>query len=381
MRKIYYEIKDSYKQYDYVTTLEKIEKYLSIPGIGVDGSLLLYYMNTMCRLGRLDDGYKIYKILDKYYGGYSNWKLIFANKCYANDRFDLLEKIFSNTSNNDVDLEYLWIKALFMYGEYDKCLCELDKFFQKHENDQISLLVISNIDRIRNLLQYRDNGNNFVHTMYSNFLKEGNVLQGGDIVYFNKFMSDYEQENGVYKAYIVYKVVGDMVYAFSTSNKYDDKVIDCRKYLNIGSKLSFSGDIVKTELSSVMEVKERLSQKDFMKVCRYIYIKLHITGVIYNDNVLDFLNDYNIDNSGVKVRDVLIYINNRQKKYYYLIDIIDDKYKVVLLNRNDKGLYVETGEIEYIDRNILVYDNFSVSSFCRKKLYYDMRNKILKKEQ
>ena len=67
--------------------------------------------------------------------------------------------------------------------------------------------------------------------------------------------------------------------------------------------------------------------------------------------------------------------------YYYLIDIIDDKYKVVLLNRNDKGLYVETGEIEYIDRNILVYDNFSVSSFCRKKLYYDMRNKILKKEQ
>ena len=45
------------------------------------------------------------------------------------------------------------------------------------------------------------------------------------------------------------------------------------------------------------------------------------------------------------------------------------------------GLYVETGEIEYIDRNILVYDNFSVSSFCRKKLYYDMRNKILKKEQ
>ena len=194
-------------------------------------------------------------------------------------------------------------------------------------------------------------------------------------------MSDYEQEKGVYKAYIVYKVVGDMVYAFSTSNKYDDKVIDCRKYLNIGSKLSFSGDIVKTELSSVMEVKERLSQKDFMKVCRYIYIKLHITGVIYNDNVLDFLNDYNIDNSGVKVRDVLIYINNRQKKYYYLIDIIDDKYKVVLLNRNDTGLYVETGEIEYIDRNILVYDNFSVSSFCRKKLYYDMRNKILKKEQ
>ena len=135
MRKLYYEIKDSYKQYDYVTTLEKIEKYLSIPGIGVDGSLLLYYMNTMCRLGRLDDGYKIYKILDKYYDRYSNWKLIFANKCYANDRFDLLEKIFSNTSNNNVDLEYLWIKALFMYGEYDKCLCELDKFFQKHEND------------------------------------------------------------------------------------------------------------------------------------------------------------------------------------------------------------------------------------------------------
>lgn len=145
--------------------------------------------------------------------------------------------------------------------------------------------------------------------------------------------------------------------------------------------MSFSGDIVKTELSSVMEVKERLSQDDFMKVCRYIYNKIHITGVIYNDNVLDFLNDYSIDNSGVKVRDVLIYINNRQKKYYYLIDIIDDKYKVVLLNRNDTGLYVETGEIEYIDRNILVYDNFSVSSFCRKKLYYDMRNKILKKEQ
>ena len=64
MKKLYYEIKDSYKQYDYVTTLEKIEKYLSIPGIGVDESLLLYYMNTMCRLGRIDDGYNIYKILD-----------------------------------------------------------------------------------------------------------------------------------------------------------------------------------------------------------------------------------------------------------------------------------------------------------------------------
>lgn len=293
----------------------------------------------------------------------------------------MLEKLFSERDTDSIDLDYLWIKSLFMYGYYDKCSVEIANFFNKYNNSSVSAIVISKVDRIRKLIQYRDNGNNFVHTMYSNFLKEGNVLQGGDIVYFNKFMSDYEQENGVYKAYIVYKVVDDMVYAFSTSDKHDDKVFDCHKYLNIGSKLSFSGDVVKTELSSVMEVKERLSQDDFMKVCRYIYIKLHITGVIYNDNVLDFLNDYNIDNSGVKVRDVLIYINNRQKKYYYLIDIIDDKYKVVLLNRNDTGLYVETGEIEYIDRNILVYDNFSVSSFCRKKLYYDMRNKILKKEQ
>lgn len=379
MRKLYYQIKSSYQSYDYTTTLRKIDEYLAIPDVGVDGSILLYYMNTLCRLGRLDDGYKIFEILNNYYKGSFNWKLTFANKCYANNRFDLLEKLFSERDNDSIDLDYLWIKSLFMYGYYDECSVEIANFFNKYNNSSVSAIVISKVDRIRKLIQYRDNGNNFVHTMYSNFLHEGNSLRSGDIVYFNKFVSKYEQENGLYKAYIVYKVIDNNVYAFATSDKHDDMVFDCRKYLNIGNGLTFSGDIVKSDICNVMEVKERLKEDDYLKICKYIYNKICVKGIIYNDYVKYFLNEYNNEFKNVKKEDILLFVIDGVKKFYYLIDIVDNKYKVVSLGKKDKGFYVENGVIEYIDKSMPVYDYFSVSSFCKKRLYYNMKEKVLKK--
>lgn len=379
MRKLYYQIKSSYQSYDYATTLRKIDEYLAIPDVGVDGSILLYYMNTLCRLGRLDDGYKIFEILNNYYKGSFNWKLTFANKCYANNRFDLLEKLFSERDTDSIDLDYLWIKSLFMYGYYDKCSVEIANFFNKYNNSSVSAIVISKVDRIRKLIQYRDNGNNFVHTMYSNFLHEGNSLRSGDIVYFNKFVSKYEQENGLYKAYIVYKVIDNNVYAFATSDKHDDMVFDCRKYLNIGNGLTFSGDIVKSDICNVMEVKERLKEDDYLKICKYIYNKICVKGIIYNDYVKYFLNEYNNEFKNVKKEDILLFVIDGVKKFYYLIDIVDNKYKVVSLGKKDKGFYVENGVIEYIDKSMPVYDYFSVSSFCKKRLYYNMKEKVLKK--
>ena len=347
------ELKNAYFNKDYVLFLEVFEKYLS-HGYGVNPYLAIMYLHSLISLKYFDKAYNLTKKYEE--SGYlydKELKRLYL-RCYKP------EDVVRIPINKGEVISYFYtIAAYILMGNIEEAKILIEEASQLEEGYKVSAFR----KKIYNY-EYR---NAFLETEYNYFIDNGNELEERHIVYlkdaplFNyNIMNDEKAFN---RPYMIWKIEGDRLHLFPLTSKCKDYFykLYSQKYPNSEYDRGIKPNSCITTKDNVLSVADKVLEDDYNSILYNMYYSIYFaslngkTEFKYSNKT--FINSFMKE---VEKYDILEYIDNDDRKFYYVLDCLTNKYKVVEVNFREKKVIGAKEKTIYKDK--LIYKVFKISA-------------------
>ena len=353
MKELISEMFLAYQNKYYETYVRLFDNYSKEADV-ISYDCLYNYIDSLIKIRRFDDAYKVLRWIEK------------TNKHPKTD-YDLFRFYLACCKTNDCErvlnrgniphINELYVSSMYLLEgkieEAKKTIHSLDP--ERKEKMYWKILV--------NIYNY-ENYNSFIETSYDAFIKNGNKLEPGYIVYLKNRPDGLDIIDGDTKAdsrpYLIWKCEGDLVHLFpvTTSVKQEGYKLYQQNYRNSECDRSVKPNACYTSIDNILTIKDKLLDKDYHTVLKNIYRGLYFSNnLVFQHNNEYFMQLYN---KKAKLHNIIIVVNkdNYEPHRYYVTGENDNYYEVVEINY-DKELI--TGNKELFSKKNYVIDAVELS--------------------
>lgn len=354
------EIYDNYEARNYRTCLECLNKYFERDEVGVYDRLFYKYIQCQIKLGLFDDAIKNIDLMNGFFPSFfSNLDLalMYAETSQLDKLKDFLSKHdFSREDYFEIARECFFSGLLQQAEElFIQCISNDFKINEKINN------YIKKIDT------YKMYNSAFIEESYSYFKSQGKTLLPRHVVSVGTLREEYEENrgNGDFKKYnrpyMVWKVVGDRVYAFPilyVKGTENDNIYRLfrQNYPGYDHDRKVNDGLVCIKEGDIDQVVGKINKKDFDSIISKIYQANYISSDPKKNSTF-FMKTY-AKTLKPEVYDLITFcdfIENVRKMYFVLeVDEQENKVQAIELKYKDdtEGVGLEIKEKELIQFNL-----------------------------
>lgn len=345
---LYERLNDLYKNGKYREYIVLFEKNID-ECYQLDFLTICRYGRSLIQLHRFDDGYSFLRKLETL--AITDDEIMeLAFNYYYMKRSDEVIRVLGRIEKPLPKKMYLLALAYMLNGEIREAKQYIRYIYFYYQDTP---WASKSRELMYKIINHRDNGA-FIEMNYNSFIKRGNHLEEGHIVYIkdgslmkyaNKYDSKYYQ-----RPYLILKIVDDMLYLAPITTRGDTckYILYAFNYPNNDHDRYVNNSFCMAGLDNVLSVCDKLKEGQLTKVINYIGNRLYFNMEVEEGAKRIF---YNTFFKHYEVGEVIAYsypIANQKLRYYYV------------LGKNDKGYYgyeVSFGDFEKISDEVVYIEN------------------------
>ena len=334
MKNIFFTLENLLNNKKYNEIIELIDGYVK-EGFGVDNIIIDYYLTALNLLRRYDDAYEFIKKYEKVAINVS--PEVFARWYYFCYRSDEAERIL-NSCKMQFNETLLPVKIYLRLGKVEKAKELLEEILKIPGSEKIK-----GINKIRGAITSYYKCGAFIETEYDSFVKNGNRLEPGHIIFIKK-MPDYtrpedNEPNASYRPYMIWKIENDRIYMFpvSSQTRLGYKLYGQNYPNSVGDRV-VKRYLCETTIDNVLSVQDKVTEYDYKLTIKNIFIATYYGGPEEIRKNIKFMREYA---EKPNIHDVIITIDAEQgikKHRYYLV-----------LDENKEGYSVAEFDIDKVE--------------------------------
>ena len=326
MKDINYKLIESYKNNDLKTFFVLMDEYMQL-GFGLDFEMILGYVKMLIKNRKYDEAYLILKSLEKDVDKYDIAEELCDAYIYCfkpHDAYNLY-----NSSEKEFKDKSLLIKIYLLEGKVRKAKEVLEQVLREGLPTYKRKEILECRSKIINYYQKGQ----FIETEYSCFIKNGNKLEEGHIVYLKsrpkRILCSLGDQKADRRPYMIWKIDGNDVYMFQVSTKCREK--DYKLYAhnnyNCSQDRKIKDNVCHTTLDNILSVQDKVRDDDYKIIMKKTVKSLCLGKHAKVGESLDFMNYYVGE---PKKYNIIEYIDSmRDMKYYLVMDVANYGYNVV----------------------------------------------------
>lgn len=317
-------IQDAYKNKDYDKYLRFVKEDIRLNSI-VEYETILCEIKLLINIREYEKAHTIIKKLEKQIDKYDIaedicrlylrcFKPIDAERIYFSKKTQIKDKL-------------LLIEIYLLQGKIKEANQAIEKCLE-------TPLTPYEQDKIRWLKKCIDNNTKygaFIEIEYSSFIKQGNKLQKGHIVFLKKSpdtnkLNDPKKGN---RPYMIWKIEGDKVYMFSVSTnckKRDYKLLN-QKYPNSLGDRVITDSLYQTTINNILSVKDKVLESDYHAILKNIF-KNNYYYPERATSKIKFMKEYVGE---PQINDIIEYINPQTRELHHFLVIGKEKMGYIVI--------------------------------------------------
>lgn len=370
MEDIKYKLIQTYKNYDFDVYLQFIDEYME-KGYGFDYDMILSYAKALRKTRKFDKAYFILKSLEKQVNKYDIAEELIKEYLFCFKPDDAL--ILYNSRVKDFKDKSILIKIYLLQGKVKEAKEVLEKLLNGGLINKDDKKIRKYQSDINNYYKY----GSFIETEYLSFIKNGNKLEEGHVVFLKNspvsFLSNFNDDKAAKRPYLIWKIDGNKVYMFPMKNKCnsEDFIISKEKYHNSYQDRTIKDSMCITNFNNILTVKDKLYDEDYKLIINRAFKTLYFGDQRQLNESLEFMKHYIGDISNY---DIIEYIDlkTRENKYYLVIEIINLDFKVVEVNLKEN--IVLDYEIKNFNKYKGIFNIIKIPEDQKKKYLEQIEN-------
>ena len=343
----------AYKEKNYNKFLELFDEYLK-EGLGVDIPIINTYIISLTKLRKYEEAARVLKIYEKEIirDHAINAVLNSYIRCFKVEEAERITRDYNMENIDPLNLVNLYL----LEGKIEEAKLETKIIRKNYKLDEAKKERLNKFEKI--IYNY-ENKNGLIETEYNCFLKSGNELEEGHIVFLKKKPEVDERADhdtrALNRSYMIWRIEGEKLYLFPVSGVCREGFrLFHQKYPNsIGDRVIKNNTCISYK-ENVLSVKDKVLEDDYKLVLRNVYDSLYFGQKQYQEMNEEFINWY------VK----------KPERY----DIIETAEKAILTHRffftldvTDENIYAI--EIDY-SKGIVIGDEVVI--FKKDELFFDV---------
>ena len=360
------ELYQVYKEKNYAKFLELFYEYLE-QGYGVDIPIINTYIIALTKMRKYDEAMRALKNVEK---ELLKDRLItpVVNAYIRCFKLEEAERVIREQGIEDLDPLVL-VELYLLEGKIEEAKLET-KIIRK--NYSIDEAAKNRLDKYEKMIYNYEYKNAKIEIEYSYFLKGGNELEPGHIIFLKKKPETDERAahdtRAINRPYMIWKIEEEKLYLFPVSGKCREGFrLFHQRYPNSMGDRVIKNNTCTTTKENVLSVKDKVLVSDFESVLRTLYDSLY-----FGNQESREINEKFIDTYLKKPEkyDVVETINRERNKHLFYL-ILDEKMTGIEIDIEEKEIM---GEEEIIDKNTMFYNVIELDE--RSKNYLKDQLKI-----
>lgn len=285
------ELYQAYREKNYKKFLELFNEYLE-QGYGVDIPIINTYVIALTKLRKYEEATRVLKNVEK---ELIKDRLItpVVNSYIRCFKTEEAERVINTYGVEDLDPLVL-VELYLLEGRLDDARLETRIIRKNYNLDEYQKNRLNKYEKILYNHEYK---NGLIETEYDAFVKNGNVLKPGHIIFLkNKPETDSrvsEDIRAINRSYMVWKVDGEKLYLFPVTSvcKKGYKLLH-QKYPNSMGDRVVKNNPCTCYKKDVLSVKDRVLIEDYPLVLKAIYDSLYYGSEEQRDINKEFIKYY-----------------------------------------------------------------------------------------
>ena len=314
---------------DYHGYIEEFNNYLK-EELAVDLEMIFNYVNVLTKLKQFDEAKSIlYHFYDDAIK--SGNKFWLAKLFFFSYDLDKAREIFLSIEELPTLGIFYLARISLLEGKYDEATRLFEEYIEACTKKGLKIHY-----RTKDYLKEIDNHKKygaFVEMDYASFLKNGNALTPGYIVFLKgspesiNGSDDFEDEKVDSRPYLIWKIEGDRLLLFPVTEVvyFYSYVLYQQYYPNAPFDRCIKDSIAISTVDNILTIKDRLSDSDFERIIRKNFQLTYAIDDEQRSQRDEFLRNYIGDVSPYQI----ISYFDREKRYlcfYFVADITDTEY-------------------------------------------------------
>ena len=330
------ELYNVYYDKDFKTFLKEFDKYLE-NGYGIEDTLIGCYIHALIATKKFDKAYKILKALEKNvkeYETYEDLARLYV-KCFKPKDAERL----INSMETPVKDYLTLIKIKLLEGKIKEAQ-EILNVCLKNETDPSHQKRLRSYEKL--IINHFEKGA-YIETTYESFKERGNKLEPGHIVFLKNYPKSeirWQDTKVIDRPYMIWKIEEDKIYIFPVSTKDRKKAykLFTQKYPN-----SLCDRIIKYSLYNIAEediisVQDKVLDEDFKIIIENLYQAAYFSTKESKRQNRYFMQEFI---GPVLKYDVIMDLtssNYKKMRYYLILDVEEDHYRVIEIDDDNKKI-------------------------------------------
>lgn len=325
MKYIKIKLSQAYRNKNYKTFFKLLDEYISY-GYGVDYDIIHYLVEVLINTNKVNQAYKILKSVENSNIPDEIYKDLCYLYCYCYKPIEAEEIYFKHNINDNL----LLIKIYLQQGKINEAYRIINENTNLSENNKYK--------KYKKLIENHYKYSSYIETEYNSFIKNGNSLEPGHIVFLNNLSSNInisEDDKKLSRPYIIWKIEDNQVYIFPVSTKCDKKsyILYKQKYLNSSSDRVVKNNLCQTTIDNILSVKDKVLDEDYKIILESLSQSMYFKNKQSLSNDKKFIDEY-LDKPNKY--DIIVFADKNTKKrlYYFIVDINNKEYKAIEIYQN-----------------------------------------------
>ena len=360
----------TYKEKNYNKFLKLFNEYLEM-GYGVDIPLINTYIIALTKLRKYEQAARVLKTYEKELikDRAINTVLNSYIRCF---KLEEAERVLYENGYNSVDPLNL-VELYLLEGKIDEAKLET-KIIRK--NNTLDEKQKERLDKCEKIIYNHENKNGLIETEYQCFLKNGNKLEVGHIVFLKKkpevddrISHDVRALN---RTYMIWKIDGEKLYLFPVSGICKGGyILYHQKYPNsIGDRIIKNNTCISYK-KDVLSVKDKVLDEDMKYVLRCLYDSLYFGQEEYQNINEEFIKYYMKKPEKYNIIEI-VEKETKKHKFYLVLDVVEEEIKTVEIDITKRKI-IGTRQ-ETISKNKMFYNVLELD----KKILEDLKKELKK---
>ena len=389
-------LNNAFNNGEYQKYITIFEEYLN-KNYGLDANMLIQYVTVLIHLKKYEEAANILINLipdaKKYHFEYK-----VASQLFFCSKLEVAEDLMSSIENPNYLDCYLLGKIYLREGKIENAKQEFTKVIKKGKSiGKCYDMTVQSLKEIENHEKYGA----FIKINYYSFLKQGNKLEPGHIVYLkqriDKVNGNMQNEDvkAADRPYLIYKIENDILYLFAVTTNGNHQLTKLSKtdYPNFECDRYVKDNLLTTNVSNVASINVKISNKDFQRITKYLFKGIYFSGNSKENKGKEFFLKSYIGE--ISISNIIEFVEPRTKQisFYFVIDKTESEYKVVEINleslevlnqfpeniKTSRVVYnvirLSKPEIEYVLEQIP--DSIKCKSVVQAVINYNGQDKII----
>ena len=355
---------ETYKEKNYNKFLELFNKYIE-KGYGVDIPIINTYIIVLIKLRKYDEAYHILRKVEKELiaDRLINSVLNSYIRCFKVEDAERILRDYGTGDINPLSLVQLYL----LEGKIEEAKLETKIIRKNYILDENQKERLNKFEKTIYNYEYK---NGLIETEYESFIKNGNELEVGHIIFLKKKPNiDYRTSpdaKALNRSYMIWKIDGERLSLFPVTGicKEGYRLYHQRYPNSMGDRV-IKNNSCTTYKDNVLSVKDKVLEKDLKLVLRSIYDSLYYGQKEYQSISEEFIKSYL---KKVECYDVIETVDKESKKhrFFLALEVSKEEIKTIevdLMNKKIIGVRPEIILRDTILYNVTEIDKTSINIF------------------